>query len=564
MPIDIEWPADGQVPWGPDLRGGLDQLLAYVNSLGGGDVESVNGKSGVVTLTSADIGAASSGDVSTLQGEVDSLESSVSSLGTRTTSLETTVGGLPTYTDLRSKTGIVYVNDFPKVGAYDSSRIQNAIDYAVTNGFGEVRFASQIYELNAPVDIPPVSGLTLSGTRGKTIFRRPPEVSGITATAFRTAPVIGNTVEQLTFRGLSFVGGISNLTDLGDNRARSEGTTTLSEGGVTIQWYDGRLDAGIQAFGRRTEYWNNAGDASNPYGVVRNIVVQDCDFIGMRGLPVFFQGVDGYARVEGCWSLRCLDLGWIYCESAQYIRNRSDFSMDNGASLSRGCYEAIATNNSVYKPWFNGIWIGGFPAAQPTTSAIAPKGSWGPAMSIVSDNVIRQPGQHGIYAPDCNGRITAEGNTMISVHMPMISVKDDSSGIGICILPYGTSEIPLAVTLTGNTIDGAARGGIMCTAARVFTAVGNTMRSMGLATNPDGTARAGGVAQRFGISYGTGIAITGGKNVTFLANSNSIIDNRATALTYYPIYMPTGGYRMVANNLTTGCLQPVTVGTDAV
>lgn len=77
MPIEITWPSDGQAPWGADLRNGLQQLVTYVNTLGGGDVDSVNGKTGIVTLDPGDIGAATAESVSTLQTSVTDLSDEV-------------------------------------------------------------------------------------------------------------------------------------------------------------------------------------------------------------------------------------------------------------------------------------------------------------------------------------------------------------------------------------------------------------------------------------------------------------------------------------------------------
>lgn len=438
---------------------------------------------------------------------------------------------------------ILYVEDYPRGSGenYDSARIRRALGAAIDGGYGEVRFAPIDYDLNEPVDIEPVNGLKLSGTRGKTRFLR--TASGVTGVAFRLSPDVGETIENVIFEGLTFYGGMTNIDELGTRRARKSGSgPTDGEGGAEIIYADGMLRGAVHSNGDLAVYWNsNSEEVDNPYGVTRNIFVRDCEFLGLQGLPVFFRGARGTTSVEQSHLLRCLDPGWVYCEDARFDNNLSEYSMDNGCSLSRGCVNVRATNNTILAPWFNGVWVAGFHQDPPSGSTPVPKPTYGPRQVVVDGNTIVRPGEHGINGADSNGRFAITGNLIFDAIPP--ADTGATRGAGIVIGAWDSDRMPLSVTITGNTIENVARSAIDVRNARSITINGNTLRGIGSRNNPDGTPRPGGATQRVGIYVG------GLNNLSVISvTGNTVADQRGgAAAMYYGISIPSGAASRVVN-----------------
>lgn len=456
------------------------------------------------------------------------------------------IRGLRAWEDRR---GLALVDRRKRHDKFDSARIQAAIDDAVERGLGGVLFSSRVYELNEPVRIPSVRGFLLQGVGGTTFQRT---ASGATRAAFIIAGSTGDLHEDIRFENLSFYGGMKNLEELGTRRARGQKNgRSASKGKAEVFWNEGTLRSAISVSGDLSSYWDaNGDDAQNPHGIVRNITVDNCAFRGIAGLPVFFRGVRGKALLTNSYLLRCLDPGWVYCESAQFTTNRSEYSMDNGASLSRGCQHAIATGNSIHGAWYNGIWVGGFRQDQPK-DGISVRPGPGPSRVVVTGNSLEDCGECGVYAADAIGQVSITGNTIFGIHPS--SATSRSQGVGILASEWHRDDIPRAVTISGNTIENTARGGIICGQARVITVNGNTLRLIGSRTFPDGSTRdGGGGTQRVGIGYGAPGEISGSNAVSI--TGNTIADHRGTsAATRYAIHFPKGGKQLITNNLAVGC-----------
>jgi len=460
------------------------------------------------------------------------------------------IRGLRAWEDRR---GLALVDRRKSHDKFDSARIQAAIDDAVERGLGGVLFSSRVYELNEPVRIPPVRGFILQGVGGTTFQRT---ASGVTRVAFVISGQVGDVHEDIRFENLSFYGGMKNIDELGTRSARGQKNGySVSTGDAEVFWHAGMLRAAISVSGDLSSYWGTDGqDAENPHGIVRNVTVENCSFRGVAGLPVFFRGVRGKALLTNSYLLRCLDPGWVYCESAQFTTNRSEYSMDNGASLSRGCLHAIATGNTILGAWYNGIWVGGFHQDRPT-KGIAIQPGPGPGRIAVTSNTIENCGQCGIYAGDASGQVTITGNTVFKIHPTNKSSR--LQGVGILASEWADNNIPRAVTITGNTIEDTARGGIICGQSRATTVSGNTLRLIGTRTFPDGSPRKGhNGMQRVGIGYGA--RGTPSKSTAIVVTGNTIADHRGPySATRYPIYFPEGGQQMIEGNLAVGCAHPV-------
>ncbi|WP_345439099.1 right-handed parallel beta-helix repeat-containing protein [Microbacterium gilvum] len=454
---------------------------------------------------------------------------------------------IPELTDWENHRGLALVDRYPSSDSWDSSRIANAIEDALTRGLGGVLFSARDYDLNVPVVIPPVDGFILQGIRGQTRFTR--TANGVTGTAFRMAPPIGTTIKNIVFDGLTFWGGMTNIADLGTRRARRSGSgATESEGGAEIVFSDARLRAAISCEGDLAKYWNSAGDdVPNQYGVTRDVYVRNCEFVGLQGLPVFFRGARGVSSVESSRFQRCLDPGWVYCEDARFEHNLSEYSMDNGCSLSRGCVNVRAVGNTIIAPWFNGIWVGGFRQDPPTGSTPSPKPTFGPRNVVVESNTITRAGEYGIYGRDSYGRFVLVGNNILDTIPP--EGTGATRGAGIVIDAWSADEMPLSVTINGNTIDGVARSCIDVRNARSVTISGNTLRTVGSKTNPDGTIRPGQATQRVGVYVGGLNALT-----VVAVVGNTIADQRgAASAMFFGISIPAGaGARVVEGNAVFG------------
>lgn len=442
------------------------------------------------------------------------------------------------------------MDDYP--GANDSAKTQAAVTDAVTRGFGGVVFAGRDYIMTTAINIPPVSGLTLTGVHDKTWFRMAD--GGYLGSLFIISGNPGDVHENIEFNGISIHGGMSNIAALGTQRARGQGFVTPVPDSPEVT-YSYRIVTGILARGDLSQYWNSEGDQPNPYGLIRNINVINCNFVGTSGLPVFFQGVRGYSRVLQSYLLRCLDPGWVFCEVAQFSDNLSEFSMDNGVSLSRGCVSAICSNNVIRYPWSSAIWVAGFAQSAPAAPAIGLKSAGGPTRATITGNIIEWAGAMGIQLSDASAAatITVTGNTIVNC-IP-VSSTSTTAGLAIEAGPL-TGAVPQTLTITGNSITTARRGGILASGFRATVISNNSLSNFSTRYYQDGVTERTGNAQRFGIASGTDtnlappsiISITG--NV--LSNTTGV---QANVLN--PIYYPGTVGRMIQNNIANNSLNPV-------
>lgn len=449
-------------------------------------------------------------------------------------------------------TGMVFVDGYGDAEDGDSTRVQAAVNDAVRRGLGGVVFAARTYDITVPIVIPPVAGFAMQGVRGSTVITR--RTTGQTSTAFRIRGKKGDKHSGIHFAGLTFVGGMRNIDELGTRRARGKyNGQSISTGDAEVFWNDGVLRTAISIDGNLTHLVAAGVKKPNEFGRVRDVTITDCDFLGMPSLPVFLRGIAGQALLTGCLLRRSLDPGWIFCESAQFIGNRSEYSMDNGVSLSRECDQVVAADNTIVGAWFSGVSVAGF---APESSLVPlPPPAAGPRRATVTGNVIEMSGKHGITAHLSGGELTISGNTIMST---LTTSKTDAlDGVGILVSEWTAGDMPRSVTISGNTIDEASRGGILVRNARSATITGNTVRNVGVANAPDGSRRDGTAGVHlFGIGSGDGAALDAGS--TMLVVGNSIVDHRGTkACTHHPVHFR-GGVRLVQNNLAFGTAAALT------
>lgn len=499
-----------------------------------------------------------SSTVSGLSADVLEAEASITDLETLTQSGRLSENALDAHArSIReARTGRVRVDDY--TGADDSARANAAIADAITRGLGGVEFAGRDYIMTTAVVIPPVSGFEIVGVADKTFFRMAP--GGYLSSLFVISGDSGQVHENIKFRGLSIHGGMSNIAALGTQRARGQGFVTPVPDSPEVT-YSYRIVTGILARGDMSEYWNSAGDQPNPYGRVKNIDIVDCNFIGTSGLPVFFQGVRGYSRLLQSYLLRCLDPGWVYCEVAQFSDNLSEFSMDNGVSLSRGCISAICSNNVIRYAWSSAIWVAGFAQSAPAAPAIGLKSAGGPTRATITGNIVEWPGAMGIQLSDASAAatITVTGNTIVNC-IP-VSSTSTTAGLGIEAGPL-TGAVPQALTIVGNSITTCRRGGILASGFRAINISNNSLSNTSRQFYQDGVTERTGNDQRFGIASGTDTPIAAPSMVAIIGNIlSNTTGTQANVLN--PIYYPGSVGRMIQNNIANNSLNPLITANNA-
>lgn len=449
--------------------------------------------------------------------------------------------------------GVVYVDDFlASNSGNDTLAIRESVQYAVSMGLGLVQFAPRTYHLSGVVDIPPVTGLTLQGHLGKTIISGREDQSGASIPmAFRLTGTPGDLHDAIRFTGFTFWGGMSNYYDLGDVRAR-HGSTAL--GAPELQFSAGRILSCISTYGDGIVRTDASGNVlPQIYGSVRNIWVDHCEFLGTEGLPVFFRGNTGVTSVTDSLFRRCLDPGFVFCESVIFSGNRSEYSQDNGVSLSRGCSHAVAVANSIYGAWYNGIWGSGFASAGGTGMATAP----GPRDITISGNVIEWSGEHGVRLGDFAGRASISGN---EIYRTRPTISSLTPGVGIVVTGQDSSAFPLSVTVSGNTVHDAARGGVLIRNTVSATISGNNLTEIGSQYAEDGvTPRGSGAdgSQNFGIGSGSSGNMGSGENV--LVVGNSVVNRPGSGgVVYWPVAFNSGSssQKVYRSNLASGTSQP--------
>ncbi|GAA4776932.1 hypothetical protein GCM10023351_22120 [Microbacterium gilvum] len=166
---------------------------------------------------------------------------------------------------------------------------------------------------------------------------------------------------------------------------------------------------------------------------------------------------------------------------------------------------------------------------------------------MVESNTITRAGEYGIYGRDSYGRFVLVGNNILDTIPP--EGTGATRGAGIVIDAWSADEMPLSVTINGNTIDGVARSCIDVRNARSVTISGNTLRTVGSKTNPDGTIRPGQATQRVGVYVGGLNALT-----VVAVVGNTIADQRgAASAMFFGISIPAGaGARVVEGNAVFG------------
>lgn len=260
--------------------------------------------------------------------------------------------------------------------------------------------------------------------------------------------------------------------------------------------------------------------------VITDVVIRNVTVIGTTSLPIRIFGVGGRVLVEGCSFVNCLDAGFAYNEEVQLLGCHSLMSQDNGFSISRGNTKVVCVGNTAELAAYNGIWLAGF------------QGATGPTDLTCTGNTVRNVGNNGIYLDGAPSTGTVTGNLVDGVARGPIDQPTDVNSAGIFVggNPVTSRAAPTnyatGLTISGNTVRNAARAGIYVTGCQHVTVVGNTLLDIGSEYLADGATAiaATDTTQNVGVlvDYPTTVS-----DVTVALNT--VADTRATPYCNYAL-----------------------------
>ncbi|SHF15182.1 Right handed beta helix region [Pedobacter caeni] len=394
-----------------------------------------------------------------------------------------------------TKAGFFNVRDYGALGngtTNDGPAIQRAIDSAAAKGGGVVIFPSGRYCLAA--SLIPKSNITMKG-------------NGLGAVIMATTS-FGSAIGQPKANLSNFM--VSDLT---------------FEGGV--------IDEGV--FPRRARNYTPSfssaiamtGDRKpgGSFPRIQNIIVKNCNILKTRQLPVIFHGVSNGVMVTGCYFENCLDPGFTWCESVQFIGNNTKKGADNGVSVSRQCEKVVIANNIFDDVAYWGIWCSGF-VDTPSNTAEP-----GPDTFSITGNVIRRSGFGGIALLNGPRFGTVSGNTIDTVFNGPTDARNKSQGRGIVVSSFSANGAVIQeardIVISNNLLRDVARGGISLTGASDILITGNSFINIGATdTTVTKTDFNSGV-----YTYTTGVPGEEIKRIGIVGNS--FVDTRAIPLSNY-------------------------------
>jgi hypothetical protein len=289
--------------------------------------------------------------------------------------------------------------------------------------------------------------------------------------------------------------------------------------------------------------------SSNP--VIQNVLVRDVECIGTTSLPVYLQGITGYAKVTESRFYNTMDVGWTYCQKAICTNNESFKSADNGFSLSRGNLSVTCTGNTVDLCCYWGIWVSGFVITGSNTNES------GPVDFSVVGNTVTNAGAVGIKADDGPQRGVIAGNLVDKAYRGPTDGPSNLMGIGVAVGGYPSSvrATPTVfaqdVLVVANTLANCDLGGVQVAGAKNVTVRANHIVNAGSQFMADGTTPVS--SSDAGQNFGVGAMIGAETTVTNLSiRNNAMVDTRGTPFMNSPYYTSSTVTPDVSNNYAVG------------
>lgn len=304
---------------------------------------------------------------------------------------------------------IVVENVTPPGQDTDTYRWKAAIAVARSNPglYVKIIGTKPEYVFTSPVIIDGLSNIELAGLgTNRTVFRgQGSATSSLQALFATTGPVDGSTsagpVQNVVFADFSVDGGLGQLTTtqatqrLRDARPFPSDRSTTLRSAILINGTYGSTGSGV------------------PVPVVTNITVRNVSVYGTRELPIVLTGVTGTARIEGSRFERCLDVGFVSNEHAEFVNNTVLWSGDNGVSISRRNTHGLCENNVIVGSYFSGVLAGGN----------IDNVEIGPSDVTVRGNTITNTGSFGVDMTLAPQGVLVERNVIRNTHR---------IGIGVC------------------------------------------------------------------------------------------------------------------------------------
>ena len=385
---------------------------------------------------------------------------------------------------------------------------QRSVNAAKTLGIKRVVGRAAEYVFKSYVNLGGCNGMSIEGAGRMSTIIRPGVFLNYAFTAFTDA-------SDLVFRNIGFIGtAVDDATQ--PRRAR------------TFTGHDGFAVAIKLQASPMVGYTNT----------LENVTLDNVHIEGTSTLPVLLGGVKGEAKIINSTIHNCMDVGFIFCDSAVFIGNTVSKSADNGVSMSRGNNRVVCTGNSFNNCAYWAIWVAGY------------AGDAAPKDITVTGNVGTMLGHGGVTGALGARNGVISGNTFRDIRRgPTDQPSDDACGVGIFLSSYPSDPTAPTIyadnwSITGNTVIDAARGGVLLSGGvRNVGIYSNVFIRMGSQFYADGTTVVTTAAsgQNFGVAAEpTYSALV--KNVDI--QGNSFVDDRATP------YMNAGAIGTSAVNWT--------------
>ena len=413
--------------------------------------------------------------------------------------------------------GVLIVERFTENGDSDDETWQRTIDYAVANGGGfTIKGTRNEYFFRAPVNPLGLKNSILMGLGKYETVIRAAEGSGDLLSAFHVPSVSSSDeLSNVKFTKLRFDGSMSG-SYTGHVRDRT--------------FDDDRISSAIFLSGNGVPT-----ETSNPK--ISNIIITDCSFIGMESLPVHIRGAS-FVDFNQNHLVRCLDPGFIHTETLYATKNRSEWSADNGLSISRGCTNIYVLDNIIQGSFFAGIHVGGFDDEA------------GPRTGLVRGNIVKNSAMYGISAEEGSCDLLITENIIDGVKRGVGTWASDSNSIlyGSGILVGGVhsdstnednfegySSLAENNRIINNVVVNAERFGIVWYGVDGLTVIDNEVLDVGSSHMVDGTTVIVDDNKFRNIAVGPFTPRSGStKNVR--VRGNLISDRRSPSITNYGIY----------------------------
>jgi hypothetical protein len=166
--------------------------------------------------------------------------------------------------------------------------------------------------------------------------------------------------------------------------------------------------------------------AQSPQGLDNSFIsIDKCEFLNTASLPIFFYYFNN-VKITNSRFYKTGDPGLVFCNKVFWSNNITEYSLDNGVSMSRGNDNAII-ESSIFKDCrANGVWVSGY--VIPGTGTVTATG----ASFNVLDQVTLTSSTNQFQSGFINNYLTQKSGALEATYK-IISVTSSSVAIGVCV-----------------------------------------------------------------------------------------------------------------------------------